>query len=177
MSVFEFQFTFLFVLSQYYHRCLNPSSDFRKYFKRNNGLPSLVNPALWFTWCMRCKHGGHANHMVGWFKKHLTCPVPGCDCQCQIDAIEMQGRLWSKMTEFNLANLVITMTVHLNTRKHRSCPGKYRSDYDVSPPTYLYGADNGFFRRHEGKEITTRAFGPGMYPHQVGRKILSSCWI
>lgn len=81
--------------------CLNPSPDLRKYSKGKNGfceLPSL-NPAVWFTWCMRCKHGGHAHHMVGWFEKHLTCPVPGCDCQCQIDAIQTQSRSWSTKNE------------------------------------------------------------------------------
>jgi len=44
--------------------------------------------AEWFTWCMRCKHGGHAHHLVGWFTKHSTCAVSGCDCRCQFDGIE-----------------------------------------------------------------------------------------
>lgn len=22
----------------------------------------------WFTWCQTCRHGGHASHMVHWFK-------------------------------------------------------------------------------------------------------------
>jgi WD repeat-containing protein mio len=42
--------------------------------------------AEWFTWCVRCKHGGHANHLVGWFAKHDICPVSGCSCSCQFDA-------------------------------------------------------------------------------------------
>ena len=36
----------------------------------------------WFTWCIKCKHGGHAHHMVGWFSKHRTCPVSNCNCKC-----------------------------------------------------------------------------------------------
>ena len=79
--------------------CLNPSQNLRNYSEKGNTnaeLPSL-NPAVWFTWCMRCKHGGHAHHMVGWFDKHTTCPVPGCDCQCQSDAIQTQNRPWSKV--------------------------------------------------------------------------------
>jgi len=57
-------------------------------------LSSLANfPfAEWFTWCMRCKHGGHAHHLVGWFANHETCPVSGCDCRCQFDGIQMLNR-------------------------------------------------------------------------------------
>ena len=22
----------------------------------------------WFTWCQSCRHGGHAQHMVDWFR-------------------------------------------------------------------------------------------------------------
>ena len=48
--------------------------------------------AEWFTWCMRCKHGGHAHHLVGWFAKHETCPVSGCHCSCQFDGIQKLSR-------------------------------------------------------------------------------------
>jgi WD repeat-containing protein mio len=50
-------------------------------------LLSSLPFAEWFTWCVRCKHGGHAHHMVGWFAKHNVCPVSGCSCQCQFDAM------------------------------------------------------------------------------------------
>jgi WD repeat-containing protein mio len=43
--------------------------------------------AEWFSWCIRCKHGGHAHHLVGWFSKHSICPVSGCDCRCQFDGM------------------------------------------------------------------------------------------
>ncbi|KAL7580771.1 hypothetical protein ACA910_001051 [Epithemia clementina (nom. ined.)] len=39
--------------------------------------------AEWFTWCRRCKHGGHAHHISGWFANRSVCPVSGCECQCQ----------------------------------------------------------------------------------------------
>lgn len=48
--------------------------------------------AEWFTWCVRCKHGGHAHHWIGWFAKHEVCPVAGCGCQCQFDAVQQLQR-------------------------------------------------------------------------------------
>jgi WD repeat-containing protein mio len=48
--------------------------------------------AEWFSWCMRCKHGGHAHHWVGWFAKHEVCPVSGCNCRCQFDGIKTLKR-------------------------------------------------------------------------------------
>ena len=47
---------------------------------------SSMNFGEWYTWCMRCRHGGHAHHIVGWFSKHKVCPVAGCDCECEFDA-------------------------------------------------------------------------------------------
>lgn len=44
--------------------------------------------AEWFTWCVKCKHGGHAHHLVGWFANHEVCPVAGCECRCQFDGIQ-----------------------------------------------------------------------------------------
>jgi len=42
-----------------------------------------MNPfGNWFTWCQRCRHGGHAQHMSDWFQTHTTCPVTDCDCKC-----------------------------------------------------------------------------------------------
>jgi hypothetical protein len=48
--------------------------------------------AEWFTWCLRCRHGGHAHHWLGWFAKHDVCPVSGCDCRCQFDGIRAMNR-------------------------------------------------------------------------------------
>lgn len=56
-----------------------------------SGLTNLPF-AEWFTWCMRCKHGGHAHHLVGWFANHDTCPVSTCDCRCQFDGIQKLNR-------------------------------------------------------------------------------------
>ncbi|XP_065053231.1 GATOR2 complex protein MIOS-like isoform X2 [Rhopilema esculentum] len=36
----------------------------------------------WFTWCQNCKHGGHAVHLIDWFKEETECPVTGCPCRC-----------------------------------------------------------------------------------------------
>jgi hypothetical protein len=73
--------------------CLNPYMELKRAGSKNrsaNDLSSLANLpfAEWFTWCMRCKHGGHAHHLVGWFANHETCPVSGCDCNCQFDGIK-----------------------------------------------------------------------------------------
>lgn len=38
---------------------------------------------LWFSWCQACRHGGHAIHLLHWFRKHKVCPVSDCSCQCQ----------------------------------------------------------------------------------------------
>lgn len=50
-----------------------------------------VNPFNnWFTWCQSCRHGGHSNHIVEWFKGHTECPVTGCGCHCMnLDSIAM----------------------------------------------------------------------------------------
>jgi len=36
----------------------------------------------WFTWCQNCKHGGHALHLIEWFREERECPVTGCCCFC-----------------------------------------------------------------------------------------------
>ncbi|CAH0555566.1 unnamed protein product [Brassicogethes aeneus] len=47
----------------------------------------MVDFDSWFTWCQTCRHGGHAEHMLQWFKEHQDCPVTGCSCRCYaIDA-------------------------------------------------------------------------------------------
>jgi hypothetical protein len=39
---------------------------------------------MWFLWCQKCKHGGHAQHILEWFVKdgHQECPVSDCECHC-----------------------------------------------------------------------------------------------
>ena len=74
--------------------CLNPYMDLKNQASRStrgmDSLEALANLpfAEWFTWCMRCKHGGHAHHVVGWFANHESCPVSGCNCRCQFDGIK-----------------------------------------------------------------------------------------
>ncbi|XP_026738922.1 GATOR complex protein MIOS isoform X1 [Trichoplusia ni] len=36
----------------------------------------------WFSWCVACRHGGHAQHLINWFKEHTECPVSSCTCHC-----------------------------------------------------------------------------------------------
>jgi WD repeat-containing protein mio len=82
--------------------CLNPYMELTRDRSRpgprgasspmqsTDDLSSLANLpfAEWFTWCMRCNHGGHAHHLVGWFSNHQeVCPVSGCDCKCQFDGV------------------------------------------------------------------------------------------
>ncbi|XP_073956943.1 LOW QUALITY PROTEIN: GATOR complex protein mio [Choristoneura fumiferana] len=38
--------------------------------------------AGWFSWCVSCRHGGHANHLASWFREHAECPVSSCSCRC-----------------------------------------------------------------------------------------------
>jgi len=35
-----------------------------------------------FTWCQNCHHGGHARHIIDWFKEHVRCPAFKCGCNC-----------------------------------------------------------------------------------------------
>jgi len=37
---------------------------------------------LRFMWCMKCKHGGHINHIKKWFETLVICPVADCNCYC-----------------------------------------------------------------------------------------------
>ncbi|KAL4706071.1 hypothetical protein ACJJTC_001669 [Scirpophaga incertulas] len=36
----------------------------------------------WFSWCVSCRHGGHADHLLHWFQEHTECPVSSCTCHC-----------------------------------------------------------------------------------------------
>ncbi|XP_017480098.1 PREDICTED: WD repeat-containing protein mio isoform X3 [Rhagoletis zephyria] len=36
----------------------------------------------WFSWCQTCRHGGHTEHMMQWFKQNSECPVSSCTCRC-----------------------------------------------------------------------------------------------
>ncbi|KAL5528601.1 hypothetical protein ACEPAF_7737 [Sanghuangporus sanghuang] len=44
-----------------------------------------------FVFCQKCRHGGHASHLMSWFfeddgsQRHRTCPVADCDCYCDED--------------------------------------------------------------------------------------------
>ncbi|KAJ3597439.1 hypothetical protein NHX12_000964 [Muraenolepis orangiensis] len=58
-------------------------SDDKGDLTRENKLAQFNN---WFTWCHNCRHGGHAGHMLSWFRDHTECPVSACTCKCmQLD--------------------------------------------------------------------------------------------
>jgi hypothetical protein len=33
------------------------------------------------TFCLKCGHGGHEDHLRQWFSKEVVCPA-GCGCAC-----------------------------------------------------------------------------------------------
>ena len=45
--------------------------------------PGSAKFDTWWSWCLSCRHGGHAGHMEAWFRDHGVCPVSDCDCRCQ----------------------------------------------------------------------------------------------
>lgn len=40
--------------------------------------------SFWFTWCQKCRHGGHMVHMIQWFRAHDECAASDCPCQCRL---------------------------------------------------------------------------------------------
>uniref|UniRef100_A0A915AXG3 WD repeat protein mio zinc-ribbon like domain-containing protein n=1 Tax=Parascaris univalens TaxID=6257 RepID=A0A915AXG3_PARUN len=46
--------------------------------------PALGALSSWFTWCQRCRHGGHMVHLWHWFAKHEECAASGCLCKCEL---------------------------------------------------------------------------------------------
>ncbi|KAJ1966415.1 SEA (Seh1-associated) complex subunit [Dispira parvispora] len=38
-------------------------------------------------WCRGCGHGGHAKHLIEWYRKHSTCPT-GCGHECTAITVE-----------------------------------------------------------------------------------------
>ncbi|OZC08413.1 hypothetical protein X798_04613 [Onchocerca flexuosa] len=45
----------------------------------------------WFTWCQKCRHGGHMAHLWHWFNGHAECAANGCLCNCQMEDIDIIG--------------------------------------------------------------------------------------
>ncbi|GAA5969640.1 hypothetical protein JCM3765_000607 [Sporobolomyces pararoseus] len=42
-----------------------------------------VNGSSMLAWCQKCRHGGHATHLLEWFERSQVCAVAGCDCRCR----------------------------------------------------------------------------------------------
>lgn len=74
---------------------LNDQTDEIKpqYMQFENRFKSSINPeniyflnnnkfGNWFSWCQTCKHGGHINCLINWFRDHAKCPFLHCKCQC-----------------------------------------------------------------------------------------------
>jgi hypothetical protein len=40
------------------------------------------------TFCLKCKHVMHMDHSIAWFSRHMECPVPECQCQCNDKGIQ-----------------------------------------------------------------------------------------
>lgn len=56
-------------------------------------FPQLTNDKYFLAFIAnRCRHGGHAHHMLGWFANQKTCPVSGCNCECQFDGVKKLNR-------------------------------------------------------------------------------------
>ncbi|XP_005181479.1 GATOR complex protein MIOS [Musca domestica] len=47
----------------------------------SQGVPSKPF-SKWFSWCQTCRHGGHTEHLMQWFKQNAECPVSSCSCRC-----------------------------------------------------------------------------------------------
>ncbi|OXB84757.1 UNVERIFIED_CONTAM: hypothetical protein H355_001234 [Colinus virginianus] len=63
--------------------CRGSKSDEKVDLSKDKKLAQFNN---WFTWCHNCRHGGHAGHMLSWFRDHTECPVSACSCKCmQLD--------------------------------------------------------------------------------------------
>uniref|UniRef100_A0A915PK25 GATOR complex protein MIO zinc-ribbon like domain-containing protein n=1 Tax=Setaria digitata TaxID=48799 RepID=A0A915PK25_9BILA len=45
----------------------------------------------WFTWCQKCRHGGHMAHLWHWFNGHAECAASGCLCNCKIEDSDIVG--------------------------------------------------------------------------------------
>jgi hypothetical protein len=65
---------------------INPSSEMRLRQAEGGRVDlerlTTLHFGNWFSWCVLCKHGGHADHLAQWFLKHQTCGVSGCECRC-----------------------------------------------------------------------------------------------
>ncbi|GMH74347.1 hypothetical protein TrLO_g3207 [Triparma laevis f. longispina] len=56
---------------------------------KESGLEDLAQLPFteFWSWCNKCRHGGHAAHILDWHKDQKVCGVAGCDCRCSEEAI------------------------------------------------------------------------------------------
>eukprot|EP01132_Coremiostelium_polycephalum_P002094 gene2094-2581_t len=62
--------------------CVVPGLDYKKPNHGEVWTAGAESFDDWFTWCQTCRHGGHAQHLLDWFKDHTVCPVTDCTCKC-----------------------------------------------------------------------------------------------
>jgi hypothetical protein len=43
-----------------------------------------VETERFVAFCMSCNHGFHAHHARDWFARHAICPIPECNCTCDM---------------------------------------------------------------------------------------------
>ena len=71
-------------------KCLTPANDSNVCRKCNDfafQCSICCHPVRGASlWCNICGHGGHAEHMISWFKDHQMCPT-GCGCVCMMKKI------------------------------------------------------------------------------------------
>mmetsp|Transcript_8268 Transcript_8268/g.16762 ORF Transcript_8268/g.16762 Transcript_8268/m.16762 type:complete len:521 (-) Transcript_8268:1864-3426(-) len=60
--------------------------DVERTFRPRNPNIALIPPpddlSQLMSWCMRCSHGGHFQHLTDWFVSCDVCPVTDCQCKC-----------------------------------------------------------------------------------------------
>ncbi len=63
----------------------NPAKNLQQRFRQRHLQKKgtkVKNLSQGFVWCQMCRHCGHAEHLLEWFRHNNTCPVSDCQCQC-----------------------------------------------------------------------------------------------
>jgi hypothetical protein len=60
----------------------NPYLEYDPQRSRKVEADEGVGPDTAIVWCQKCKHGGHLDHIMDWFRVESRCPVSECECSC-----------------------------------------------------------------------------------------------
>ena len=70
------------------HEIINPKNA-KQYMTNNASSNALIVKdqsenieSINIIWCLKCRHGGHYEHIQDWFKDLTICPNSNCDCVC-----------------------------------------------------------------------------------------------